>query len=278
MPTMREHAEKYIAQGMPVFPCCWPVNGACGCGRKHEGRDVGKVPLVEHGLKDATQTVTGVKDYWTRWPNASIGLAIPAGYFVLDVDIDKQGYESLEKLQNRYDALTETWLVITGSCGQHYWYKTPKQVRNTTRLDGLDGLDVRGEGGYVIAPPSLHRSGHRYAVSYIWDGPIMPAPLWLVEVCTKKQAPITTNTNTVNPIPEGSRNDALARDAGAMRRRGFSEEAIFNALKIANRERCQPPLPEDEIMRIAKSVSRYAPEPGTTPTPATAKFRGGVTV
>lgn len=274
-----DYAERYVSRGFPVFPCCWPdSHSECGCGLHHQGRDIGKVPLVKHGLNDATLTTVGVKDYWGRWPLANIGLAIPQGYFVLDVDIDKQGYESLGKLQHKYDAIPETWLVTTGSCGQHYWYKTPKPVRNTTRLDGLDGLDIRGAGGYVIAPPSLHHLGRRYVVSHIWDGPIMSAPDWLIELCIKRQAPAVSNTTTSNPIPEGSRNDMLARDAGAMRRRGFSEEAIFTALKIENRDRCQPPLPDDEVMRIAKSVSRYNPQPTQQAVPAGAKFRAGVTI
>lgn len=253
-------ALNYIAQGFPVFPCCWTIDGKCECGRGHQGRDIGKVPLTPHGLKDATLMMTRAREYWAHWPSANVAIAIPPTHFVLDVDIEHGGFESLSKLQEKYDALPTTWLVITGSGGQHYWYKTNTPIRNTTGLDGLPGLDIRGTGGYVIAPPSMHRSGHRYETSEIWNGPIALAPKWLIDICSKTQASQPTNDGSELPIPEGQRNDTLTRDAGALRRRGLSEKAIAAALLIENRERCQPPLPEDEVYRIAKSVCRYPPE------------------
>jgi len=253
-------ALNYVAQGFPVFPCCWTTDGKCECGRGHQGRDIGKVPLTPHGLKDATLMMTRAREYWSRWPNANVAIAIPPTHFVLDVDIEHGGLESLGKLQEKYDALPKTWLVTTGSGGQHYWYKTDTSIRNTTRLDGLSGLDIRGTGGYVIAPPSMHRSGHRYETSEVWNGPVTLAPKWLIDLCSRPQVLQTAGNNTNMPIPEGQRNDTLTRDAGAMRRRGLSEQAIAAALLIENRERCQPPLPEDEVYQIAKSVSRYLPE------------------
>lgn len=275
MKRLMDSALEYIKNGFPVFPCCWPtIDGKCGCGKKHPDNNAGKAPLMDHGLNDATITQTGVKEYWTRWPKANIGLAIPKGYFVLDVDIDKQGYESLGTLQERHGQLTETLMITTGSFGQHHWYKTPRIIKNTVRLDGLNGLDIRGEGGYVIAPPSLHKCGRYYVVAI--EAPIIQAPDWLIEVCTKRE-PVPVNSNPSNPIPEGSRNDTLARDAGAMRRRGLSEEAIFAALKIENLERCQPPLLEVEVMNIAKSVGRYAPSI-QQPISIDQKFRRGVVI
>ena len=252
----------YVLRGFPVFPLCWPDKfGQCACGRNHQDRFIGKVPLVEHGLKDATSTKQGCKEFWTRWPSASIGIVIPAGYFVLDVDADKDGYDSLAKLQNDLDIiLPETWLILTGSGGQHYWYKTPKPIRNTTKLAGYEGLDIRGIGGYVVAPESLHRSGHKYEVSWVWNGNITEAPLPLIELCLKRQPIIIDSPTGINPISEGQRNDTLARDAGAMRRRGLSPGAIMAALMVNNQERCSPPLPESEVKQIAYSVGRYAPE------------------
>ena len=73
--TMQEAALEYVDKGFLVFPCCWPTeSGVCGCGRNHKGRDIGKRPLTDHGFQDATQTHQGVKEYWTRWPNANIRL------------------------------------------------------------------------------------------------------------------------------------------------------------------------------------------------------------
>lgn len=252
-------ALNYVKQGLPVFPCCWSIDGKCACGRGHQGRDVGKVPLTPHGLKDAAILSSTVKQYWSRWPNANIGIAIPASHLVLDVDIKHNGFESLGALQQKNGALPPTWLVTTGSGGQHYWYKTERPIRNTTGLGGYSGLDIRGYGGYVIAPPSMHQSGNRYEPSPIWNGNIAPAPGWLMKLCVKP-IPQSSTVDTETPIPEGQRNDTLTRDAGAMRRRGLSEEAITAALLIENQQRCRPPLLDEEVRRIAKSVCHYQPE------------------
>lgn len=282
-----DYALKYVAAHLPVLPLCWPdFSGKCACGRNHQDKSIGKVPLLEHGLTDATLSITKAKEYWTRWPTANIGIAIPHGYFVLDVDVGHNGFDSLSRIQRELDFdLTPTWLVTTGSGGQHYWYKTSKHIRNTTRLAGYEGLDIRGWGGYCVVPSSLHRSGHRYEVSPVWDGDIVIAPPELIDLCLK---PIDIVRHYQTPIDttrylEGQRNDALTRDAGAMRRRGLSEEAIYAALQVTNQERCQPALPDSDIRTISKSVSRYPPaevrgerragEPKAEDKP---KFKGGI--
>lgn len=258
---MLTRALNYAKSDFPVFPCCYPDSDSkCGCGRGHQDRDVGKVPLTQNGLTDATIEQSRVIDYWTRHPQANIGIAIPPGYFVLDVDIGHNGYESLEKLQDEVGLLPKTLQIITGSGGSHFWYNTDREIRNTAKLGGYEGLDIRGLGGYVIAPPSVHKSGNIYEKSPIWSGPIVIAPDTLIELCTKKISGMATTSTSDSPLFEGERNDSMARDAGSMRRRGFSEEAILAALLITNRDKCQPPLDEDEVRNIAKSINRYQPE------------------
>lgn len=257
---MIDSALKYVSDRLPVLPLCWPDDGACGCGRNHKDKSIGKVPLLENGLTEAAVSETKVKEYWGRWPSANIGIAIPPGLFVLDVDISHNGFESLGLLQESIGELPQTWLITTGGGGQHYYYKTSKTIRNTTKLGGYEGLDIRGIGGYVVAPPSWHKSGERYEVSK-WNGGITLAPESLIELCLSR--PTVELTGDGQPIAEGSRNDTLTRDAGAMRRRGLSEGAIYAALQITSQERCQPPLDDEEIRIIAKSVTRYPPTPET---------------
>lgn len=251
----------WVKRGFPVFPCCYPdTNGNCGCGGNHEGRDIGKVPLTEHGFKDATRMQLLVRDYWTKFPNANIGIAIPDGYFVLDIDIDHGGYDSLEPLQNKVGVLPATLRILTGSSGAHLWYKYKSEVpiRNTAALAGLPGIDVRGTGGYVIAPPSIHRCGNPYSITE--DCEIAQAPQALIDLCTtKKNKNFETQAAGSELIPEGQRNQTLTSMGGTMRRRGMTETAIEAALLITNKERCSPPLPDGEISQIAKSVSRYSP-------------------
>ena len=258
----KEIALKYVADGLPVLPLCWPDrNGACGCGRNHQDRSIGKVPLLEHGLSDAALSKSKVIEYWTRYPKANIGISIPLGLFVLDVDVEHNGFQSLARAQADLDfELTATWLVTTGGGGHHYWYKTDKPIRNTTRLAGYEGLDIRGVGGYVVAPPSLHRSGYRYQVSDVWDGLITQAPAKLIALCLKPKIIGTPSQKDGTTYLEGQRNDTLTRDAGAMRRRGLSEEAIYAALQVTNQQRCSPPLSDNEVRQITQSVSRYEPK------------------
>lgn len=139
--------------GWRVFPC----------------RPNGKAPLTSKGFYDATRDLDKVDELWTRFPNANIG--IPTGeinqLFVLDIDIKNNinGHESLLKLEKEVGCRADTPFVVkTGSGGMHLYFKyTPrkKPIRNLTNI--LPGLDVRGEGGYVIAPPSTHESGGVYS-------------------------------------------------------------------------------------------------------------------
>ena len=258
MPSFNQIAAlDYIKKGFPIIPLCWPtLDGLCGCGQNHQNGNIGKVPLTAHGLKDATQTILGVNEYWKKWPEANIAIVIPPGCFVLDVDINHNGYENLEELQKKIGNLPETWRITTGSGGCHLWFKTPIPIRNTVRLAGLEGLDIRGQGGYVVAPPSVHRTGTKYMVAD--EIPIANAPQKLVQLC-QQRIPTPVETEAIK-ITEGGRNHTLASLGGTMRRRGMTEEAITAALLETNVRQCDPPLPEDEVKNIAKSVSRYKPE------------------
>ncbi len=272
MVVMLKRALQYASSGFPVFPCCWPdYNGDCACGRGHTDRDIGKVPLVKNGLTDATIEKARIINNWKRWPQANIAIAIPPGYFVLDMDIARNGFKSLGKLQDNISELPETLKITTGSGGAHLWYKTDQLIRNTTRVAGYEGLDIRGLGGYVIAPPSLHRCGLPYEVSPIWSGPIMLAPAPLIELCLKKQPAPVPQTGEIT-IPFGQRNDRLFRLASAMRRQGASEDTIYEAVKKCYENDCEqePALDEKELRRIALQGAKYQPAPPEY------GFRGGV--
>ena len=144
-----EHALGYAAKGLPVFPC----------------KPDSKRPYTKHGLKDASTDTKLIKDWWALWPDALI--AVPTGErskcWVLDVD-DPAAFEASCKLD-----LPDTRRVDTDKGYHLYWLWNPDQeVRNSQKtssgwpFESLPGTDVRGEGGYVIVPPSLHPSGKRY--------------------------------------------------------------------------------------------------------------------
>lgn len=136
-------ALRIAEKGRPIFPC----------------RPGGKEPLTEHGHLDATTDPRKITAWWTRWPDANIAMPTGrrSGVFVLDVDPDKGGFESLATLLAANSELPHTATVKTGGGGRHYYFKYPDDgttIPNSAGRIGR-GLDVRGEGGYVLLPPSV---------------------------------------------------------------------------------------------------------------------------
>ena len=256
---MLDYALEYANRGWPVFPAT--------PGKKR--------PATEHGLKDATTDEVQIRDWWRRYPNANIAIATgpEAGFYVLDVDPRHGGDQSLSELCAPTE-LPDTPTCETGGGGKHIYLLWPEDgthIRNATNI--VPGLDIRGAGGYVIAPPSntwLEDNGG----AYVWESEtenIAPTPAWLMPFLSTrtkraKQPVKATNgeaTRILSPgekqaIPEGSRDETLTRIAGAMRRHGSDEATIYTAL-VSENDRCEPPLPEEDLERIAQSVARYEP-------------------
>jgi hypothetical protein len=235
---MGEWARYYARRGWPVFPC--------------EPR--GKKPLCAHGLKDATTDEKKIAAWWQRWPQANI--ATPTEKRVV-VDVDgPDGERALAALQEKRGALPETLTAQTGK-GRHLYFRANgTAIRNSAGKLGPH-LDVRGQGGYVVLPPSLHASGARY--DWVAKAKMAPLPAWMVKVLAEPTRQQADDPGTTERIPQGKRNSHLASLAGSMRRRGMSPAAIEAALLRENQERCGPPLSESEVRAIAQSVSRYQP-------------------
>jgi len=117
--------------------------------------------------------------WFDTWPDANVGIAIGAesGLVVLDVDPRHGGTESLEELETRHGRLPLSPVVLTGGGGTHSYFAHPKggTVPNRTNFAGLPGLDLRADGGYVVAPPSVHASGRAYE----WSKLLHPTPSFL---------------------------------------------------------------------------------------------------
>jgi len=234
----------YARRGVPVFPVR------------------GKLPLTEHGFKDATTDSDRIREWWASWPDANI--AIPTGSatnrFVLDSDPRHGGNKSLAALEAEHGQMPATLESRTGGDGRHFVFVLPEGCVICNSAGRLGpGLDIRGEGGYIVAPPSIHLETKK---PYVWVNRAKPAqaPAWLIQALSN---PVTLKGNQAvseAAIPAGQRNDTLVRIAGAMRRKGCSPEAIEVALHAENVRRCKPPLFDTEVRSIAQSVSRYAPQ------------------
>ena len=167
--TRAELALHYAAQGWPVFPCWWPsVEGDCACGDS-SCSSTGKHPigpLAPQGVKQATTDAATLRSWWEQYPEANLAIATGGGLLVLDLD-GPEAEDSLEARERQLGKLPATLEAKTGK-GSHRYYRKPSEVtiRNTVGEQGKRGLgpklDTRADGGYVMAPGSLHSSGALY--------------------------------------------------------------------------------------------------------------------
>jgi hypothetical protein len=250
-------AISYADLGLLVLPLWSAHNGRCGCG-KAGCTSAGKHPhgrYAPHGLKNATQDGVVICSWFNNGQTVNIGIltGVESGIVVLDVDPRHGGEESLKTL----GPLPDTAKVATGGGGWHYFFRHPgHEVHNSAGELG-DGLDIRGDGGYVVAAPSVHVSGQQYR--WLRDPRAGLAELprsildRLVRVSAAKAGRIVDGA-----IPKGQRDKTLTSLAGTMRRRGMSEAAILAALREENK-RCEEPLPDTDLVRISESIGKKEP-------------------
>jgi hypothetical protein len=225
----------------------------------------GKEPLTRRGHLDASTDPRKIKAWWTRHPDANIGIPTGerSGLLVLDVDVDeeKDGFAGLASLTS---SLPDTYAVRTGGGGAHFYFRYPPGSNIRNSADKIaPGVDIRGEGGYVIAAPS--RTTGPYAV--VDEQPLAAMPAWLLEALrshprasvSAQTPPIPARGDTTPPevLPEGGRNVTLTSIAGRLRAQGHDDARLLSALERINDNQCVPPLPAPEVHKIARSVCRY---------------------
>ncbi len=246
-PSMYDAAIEYAKKGFAVFPLKY--------------RD--KVPLTRNGCKDATTDAAQIKAWWQKYPNANIGLAtgsVSQNVFVIDLDIDEDrgidGYHSLEDWQREHGDFPETWTAITGRGGYHLYYRGNGKIKNRAGI--IDGVDIRGNGGYVVAPPSIHKNGNRYEWEYSPDEFEIAKADNNVEYFLNHDDQKQSTTFTMpNIVAAGQRNQMLFRFACMMQAKGASDQSVFAATMAENESSCSPPLTEQEVKVIVSSATRY---------------------
>ncbi len=192
-------ALRYAAGGLAVLPLHSVRDGRCTC-RKPDCGSAGKHPLTPHGKDDATAATTRITEWWDRWPWANVGIRPPAGAIVLDVDPRNGGAVALLDLTRQHGQLPRTLTARTGSGGLHIWLA----YAGRTRGQLCRGVDVKSNGGYVVAPPSLHASGQRY--EWVTELPTVPAPHWVRRELDPPRPPLSVPRS----VP-GGQLDALVR-------------------------------------------------------------------
>lgn len=251
-------ALEYAGFGWPVLPLHWSLgDGTCSC-QKPDCSSVGKHPIINNGVKGATTDKQTINQWWTKNPRANLGIATgeSSRATVFDIDVRHGGLESLAELERAHGNLPATWKVKTGSGGYHYYFKYP-DVQINNRIGRLPGLDFKTNGGYVVAPPSIHACGGRYEW-VVKEGEITDAPGWLLTLLSEKKSEITAISEE-GDIPSGQRNDTLFSLACSFRSKGLNGPEIIQMLEIINHNRCKPPLSAQEISSIMLSATGYEP-------------------
>jgi putative DNA primase/helicase len=248
-------------RGWLVIPLHHPRGAhGCSCGAASCG-SAGKHPATLHGLKDASRDVTAL-ERWFRQGELNVGVVTGSGsgLVVLDVDAGHDGEASLEALEARHGAIPATPEVLTGA-GRHLYFAHPGGVLGNSAGKLGPGLDVRGDGGYVVAPPSLHRSGRRYAWEHSSPTVLAPLPGWLLGLLRAPAAPrVVRSTHWLevlrDGVGEGGRNAALASLAGHLFRQERLHPLVVVELALCwNEARCRPPLPQAEVLRTLDSIA-----------------------
>jgi Bifunctional DNA primase/polymerase, N-terminal len=257
MAEMIQAALSYAARGWPVFPLA-----------------VGdKVPLISKraggkGHLDATTDADQLTAWWKRWPAANIGVATGSRSRLLVVDVDPrhEGDVNLDRLAAVHGGMAATPMSITGSGGYHLWYAWPEGARNT--VHGVTrGVDERGEGGYVAAPPSMTSpsvhppsgGAYRWKAGYGYDEiEIAPVPQWLLEARSR-----VVGWSAVDPDfwsnlwlrGSDARHDALSRMTGYLIKKGLPPLMMLDMLRMWNCQgRLKPKLDDKELDRVVDAI------------------------
>lgn len=254
--------------GWSVVPAAAPVlaGGAvtCDCGRP-QCASPGKHPRLPWAAYQRTRASRQeLTQWWARWPGANISVVTGAvsGLIVVDVDPLHGGDDSLLDLP----ALPDTVRALTGSGGTHIYLRHPGGCEIPSRAGWRQGIDIRADGGQVIAPPSLHASGRRYeweAGLDPWSIAVAEAPGWLLRELSGP-APASDVRGVFDleealeqPIPEGQRNVRLTQIIGALVAQHRDDPWVLPEMALAvNRRLCRPPLPDSEVEAILRSIWR----------------------
>jgi putative DNA primase/helicase len=273
---LHEAARGYAARGINVFPLHFATARGgtlmCSCGNPGCGSNAAKHPyarLAPRGLLNATIDRRLIDRWWGPGVPYNIGIRAgkPSGIVAVDVDPRHGGDETLADLERRFGALPLTWRFLTGGGGEHILFRhNGNQLRNDCGQALGAGIDFRGDGGYVVAPPSRYVSGRFYAISvdhHPDEVPLAELPLWLamkLQPAGRGGAPAAALPETwrkllTEGVSEGSRNTAIARLAGLLLRCRLDPFVALDLIRCWNASRCRPPLSETELVHTVDSIA-----------------------
>jgi hypothetical protein len=264
-PSKLAYALAYARQGFRVFPLHHiEEDRECSCG-KLQCSSAGKHPIFSGWQTEATTDETQIRAWWKEHPQANVGVRCGETLTVLDVDGDL-GRETIRELELANGELPETPIALTGSGGQHYYFKFEPGLSNAVRF--APGLDIRTEGGLIVGVGSKTKNPYLWEASATLSANFRPAqmPLWLIEKIKAASAPSANGARIAVPsdvagMGEGSGRNSLVYKLGrSLKAQGFPPEAIKSALAALDSQ-FKVPLGR-ELAVVTQSVLTEADRPG----------------
>ncbi|WP_455208876.1 bifunctional DNA primase/polymerase [Kaarinaea lacus] len=206
-----------------------------------------------------------INEWYQQWTNANVGIVTGkvSGIVVLDIDPQHGGDKSLADWEKQHGPLPRTVEVKTGGGGRHLYFQHPGGTVHN-KIGIAPGVDLRGDGGCIVAPPSTHPSGN----AYLWlkghepgEIPVAELPTWLRNIISGKgessghsiqywQQLVRTG------VIKGERNNTIASLAGHLLWHGVDTDVVQDLLLCWNRVRCKPPLDDKEVILTVHSITR----------------------
>jgi len=286
MSNLLDAALVYAERGWPAFPLHSPtLDGKCDC-LKSDCNSPAKHPRTEHGFHDATTDQTIIRQWWSKWPDANVGIVTGgiSNHIVIDIDAP-EAPAKVKALSPDYP-WDQVPRVRTGRLGGGWQlrFKQPS-VPIKSRSGVLLHVDVRGEDGYAIAPPSVHISGKTYKWEVPLDGELPELPPELLELISSPSNNEANNGNgyrerfntaeALNGVPEGQRDETIFKLACKLRNadvpKGMAEALILEAAR-----NCQPPFPDSVALeKVDRAYRQYQSANQENPHNFTSDYREG---
>lgn len=259
---LADAAHDYVERGLAIIPL--------GVGKKE--------PVTKNGLNDWSDNPGQIDAWWGQGeyagkygnPRYNIGMAcgqVSGGIIAIDLDChsdDASGIDYLHDWEVEHGKLPETWTQITGSGGKQLFYRVGQDVRNSA--NGEIGVDVRGNGGYVVLPPSLHPCGECYEWSISPDDMDVAEAddkvydfIRAVSKTKKREDGWNEESTEVPEVIDSNRNETLFSIGRSLLSRGFDHSTVSTMLTAINSANCKPPLPDSEMAKLIGSVNSKQP-------------------
>lgn len=258
-----KHAANYAYTfNWAVFPVHGIVNGECTCD-KPSCSSPGKHPRIRSWQQLATRNLNQILDWWTQWPESNIGIptGTASGVFILDVDPRHGGEESYDNLDLKPAEIENSYVVTTGGGGKHIYFGLPQDRYRSCATNIAPGLDIRCDGGFVVAATSNHVSGKSYRMDSTPSnpgGPLSPPPQKILNLLSEGPGRPTPRM-LPKTFEDGMRNEALFTIANDLAFSNISRESVMDVLKRENESRCKPPKSKEVLETILNSAFKYDP-------------------